>query len=36
MDYKRYGPELSVTPGLRANSRSALRMKGQLWDYEET
>jgi len=35
MDYKRYGPELSVVQGWTKLS-FGLRMKGQLWDYTET
>jgi tetratricopeptide (TPR) repeat protein len=35
MNYKRYGPELTVLQGF-GNFSFALRMKGQLWDYTET
>ncbi len=35
MDYKRYGPELSVIQGF-GNLSFGLRAKGQLWDYEDT
>jgi tetratricopeptide (TPR) repeat protein len=35
MNYKRYGPELSVIQGFGKFS-FGLRMKGQLWDYEDT
>jgi len=35
MDYKRYGPELSVIQGF-GNLSFGLRVKGQLWDYEDT
>jgi len=35
MNYKRYGPELSVLQGFGKFS-FGLRMKGQLWDYAET
>ncbi len=35
MDYKRYGPELTVVQGWDKFS-FGLRMKGQLWDYTET
>ena len=35
MDYKRYGPELTVVQGF-GDFSFALRMKGQLWDYAET
>jgi len=34
MDYKRYGPELSVIQGFGKFS-FGLRMKAQLWDYED-
>ena len=35
MDYKRFGPEISVLQGF-GNFKFGLRMKGQLWDYEDT
>jgi tetratricopeptide (TPR) repeat protein len=34
MNYKRYGPELSVIQGF-GDFSFGLRMKGQLWDYED-
>jgi hypothetical protein len=35
LDYVRYGPELSMLQGFEKFS-FGLRIKGQLWDYEET